>query len=212
MKLCYIVLTCEKYLETRVEWQKKTVFQNVDSQDIFYLGPYMNIRKQMYSWGAGDDYHSLPYKLYDFFRNIQLDYDWFMLIDDDTFVYHDRLVKHLSKYNPNHLIAEGHILTHIAHTKWGLYHSGGAGTVLSNATYLALCNYLRLSKDNKVQHLCADISLNYWLKQIPNIVMKHNHNFHTDKYNPETDDIQNAITFHHLKEWNDYQEYTKASL
>ncbi len=205
MRLCYIVLTCQKYLDTRVEWQKKTVFQNVDPRDIFYLGPYMDIMKQMYSWGAGDDYQSLPYKFYDFFRKIQLDYDWFMLIDDDTFVYHDRLMKYLLKYNSNDFIAEGRLLTHISESEWGLYFSGGAGTILSKATYLALCNYLRFSKDSKVPHWCADISLTYWLKQIPNIDMRNNYYFYPDKYNSEKDDIQNAITFHHLKEWNDYQ-------
>jgi hypothetical protein len=206
MRLCYIVLTCKKYLDTRVEWQKKTVFKNVDPRDIFYLGPHMDIMNHIYSWGAGDDYHSLPYKFYDFFRKIQLDYDWYMLMDDDTYVFHDRLVNHLSKYNPNDLFAEGKIITHIADSEWGLYHSGGAGTILSKATYEQLCHYLRYSNNSKVPHWCADISLGYWLKQIPTIDMKNNNYFYPDIYDPNVHNLSNAITFHHLKEWSDYHK------
>jgi len=206
MKICYIVLTCKKYIDTRVEWQKKTVFKNVDPRDILYLGHHMDVMNHIYSWGAGDDYQSLPYKFYDFFRKIQLDYDWYMLIDDDTYVFHDRLVKHLSRYNPNDLFAEGKILTHISYMEWGLYHSGGAGTILSRASYNWLCDYLRNNKDSRVPDDSADICLGYWLKKHPDMDMKNNNSFHPDNYDPEKHDLHSAITFHHLTEWNDYHK------
>jgi hypothetical protein len=59
--------------------------------------------------GAPDDYLSLPYKFYYFFRNIEMDkeYDWYVFIDNDTFVYHDRLEKSLEAYYPNEWIVEG---------------------------------------------------------------------------------------------------------
>lgn len=206
MNICYIVLTCEKYLTTRLVWQLETCFKEVDKKDIYYLGPYMDVTKQMYSWGAPDNYASLPYKIYDFFRNIRLEYDWYMLIDDDTYVYHKRFVEHLLQYNPNDLIAEGKLLNHIQNTEWGVYHSGGAGTVLSRAVYNHLCEYLRFSLDSCVPHWCADISLGYWLKKIPHILMKNNDLFCPDNYNPSIHSLDKMLTFHHLKEWSDYHK------
>ena len=35
-----------------------------------------------------------------------------------------------------------------------------------------------------------------------------NDQFHTDTYNTETDSLDTAITFHHLKEWKDYALYS----
>jgi Fringe-like len=213
MRICYVVLTCKKYLDTRVKWQKETVFKNIDPRDIIYLGHHMDLFNQIYSWGANDDYNSLPYKFYDFFRNIQFDYDWYVLIDDDTYVFHDRLVKYLSTCDTNELFAEGRILTHLADTEWGLYHSGGAGTVLSKKAYEWLCDFLRHSDKSRVPHYCADISLGYWLKQNPDMKMKDNELFHTDMYSRYNDNnFKKALTYHHLTNESNFLFYDNSSL
>lgn len=37
MKICYIISTCDKYLDTRVSYQMETMFKNINKNDIYYL-------------------------------------------------------------------------------------------------------------------------------------------------------------------------------
>ena len=208
MKICYIILTCEKYISTRTVWQLETMLVSVPREDIYYLGHKMVQDQRLFSWGAADDYNSLPYKFVDFFRNTHLDYDWFILIDDDTYVYHDRISTLLSTYSPTDSISIGHVLDHIQHTEWGLYLSGGAGTVLSRTTYNKICDFLSVKERHaEVHHWCADICLGLWLKSC-GVQMIHNHQFHTDTYRPGIDLLEHSITFHHLKIREDYLFFT----
>jgi len=205
MKIAYIILTCEKYMNTRVEWQAKTMLSSVDRNDIYYLGHTMDTEKRIFSWGAGDDYNSLPYKFVDFFRNSDLTYDWFFLIDDDTFVFHDRVLNLLSSYDPTQKICIGKELDHIKHMVWGLYMSGGAGTIISYPVYKELCEYLKpRTNTDVIYHYCADICLGMWMKKLSGMKMVDHPQFHTDQYNKNTDSAEEAITFHHLKTWEDY--------
>ena len=206
MKIAYIILTCEKYISTRVQWQLDTMLKTVDKNDIYYLGHTMDNEKRLFSWGAGDDYNSLPYKFVDFFRNTDLTYDWFFLIDDDTYVFHDRLIQLLSTLHPEDKICIGKELDHIKHMVWGVYMSGGAGTVLSYPVYKSLCDYLKPRTNAEViYHWCADICLGMWMKKLDGIRMIDHPQFHTDKYDKEKDSAKDAITFHHLKAWEDYE-------
>lgn len=208
MKVAYIILTCKAYWETRAVWQKRTVFENVPMEDIYYLGHTMKPEERLFSWGAGDDYHSLPYKFSDFFKYSQLEtYDWFVFIDDDTYLYVDRLLRRLRSLDSFSLYIEGHILTHVAHTEWGIYHSGGAGTVLSRPVYQAIQHYFQsITHEYRAPHWCADICLGLWTKHIHGIQIIHSPEYHTDKYSPENDNPNTALTFHHLKTEEDYHQ------
>ena len=209
MRIAYIVLTCEKYINTRMRWQMDTVFSSVNPADVFYLGHEMRPEDRIYSWGAGDNYESLPYKFVDFFRWSRLDYDWYFLMDDDTYVYTDRLQAQVNAItergvNPRQdPYMEGHILTHIAHTPWGVYHSGGAGTLLSARVYQEVGQMFHgISGEYRSPHWCADISLGLWTKGIPGIRVEHSDRYHTDM--DRADDTEPALTFHHLKTEEDY--------
>jgi hypothetical protein len=205
MRICYIILTCEKYQDTRVKWQLETMFENIDKNDIYFLGHKMDIDNRIYNWGAADDYNSLPYKFIDFFKNIHLEYDWYVIIDDDTYVYHDRLYKMLEQYSIDKTFCIGRLLRHIQHTPWGAYFSGGAGTVLSRATYNAIQTHVIAHLNvNLALHCCSDICLGIWIRQLNGMVYIDSPHFHTDTYNKLYDDAKNAITFHHLKEKEDY--------
>ena len=205
MRIAYIILTCEKYISTRVPWQLQTMFQHVDRSDLYFLGHTMDLERRLFSWGAADSYEQLPSKFIDFFKHTNLDYDWYVLIDDDTFVFTDRMSALLSTYQSNDSFAVGQLLDHIKDTHWGLYLSGGAGTILSKTLYYQLCRYVRTASSYAIScHWCADISLGMWIKRVGGTLFHHPH-FHADMYDASKDDLQKAITFHHLKEWKDYE-------
>jgi hypothetical protein len=165
----------------------------------------MNPEERLFSWGAPDNYESLPLKFIDFFKNITLDYDWYFLIDDDTYVYTDRLKDLLSTYSTTDSLSIGYILNHLEATEWGLYHSGGGGTVVSRALYDKLCHFVRTSPWPMVhRHWCADICLGLWIKAVSGELL-HHPTFHHENYNPSTDDCSTAVTFHHLKTWSDFE-------
>jgi hypothetical protein len=168
----------------------------------------MDVPNRLFSWGADDSYNGLPYKYTDFFRYSNLEgYDWFVLMDDDTYVFCDRLVKSLAPYYPSLPFSTGNILTHVAHTQWGAYFSGGAGTVLSRAAYQILSTYVKNTADigELVPHWCADICIGFWLRRHPQIQQVHNPHFHPENIASDPQDLPNAITYHHLKTWEEYQ-------
>jgi hypothetical protein len=206
MRIAYIVLTCEKYASTRVPWQLQTMFSTIDRNDIYFLGHTMDPSRRLFSWGADDSYEQLPSKFVDFFKHTDLDYDWFILIDDDTYVFTDRLSAFLSSQSSHDSFAVGQLLDHLNGTYWGLYLSGGAGTVLSRMLYHQLRAYVRSAPPSLIScHWCADICLGMWIKQVGGALF-HHPQFHADIYNPAKDDLEKSITFHHLKEWKDYEE------
>lgn len=65
--ICYIILTCEKYLPTRATWQRENCFKYTNSSNLYYLSckPGSN---SVYGWNTTDDYNSCPLKYIEFFR------------------------------------------------------------------------------------------------------------------------------------------------
>ena len=48
MKICYIISTCDKYLDTRVKYQMETFLSYIDKNDIFYLTSKPDIEKKTF--------------------------------------------------------------------------------------------------------------------------------------------------------------------
>lgn len=216
MRIAYVILTCEAYQLTRRVWQRETSLHSVPSTDLYYLGggdEKENGSDRVFSWGAPDDYDSLPLKFVDFFvRSAEDAYDWFFLMDDDTYVYVDRLEQRVQDLvaegvHPQKVIyAEGCLLTHLVGTPWGAYLSGGAGTLLSAEGYRGIQKELRekvAKREETVPHRCADICLGLWLKRLSGHRMEH-----YDGYHPEMARVGEGkgqeITFHHLREKEDF--------
>ena len=216
MRIAYVILTCEKYWNTRVPWQKETCFSTVLSQDIYYLGHMMNEDQRLFNWGAQDDYHSLPHKMLGLFQHLPLEnYDWICIADDDTYIYTSRLEQFLSQYAGQDYVACGHRLDHVQRELFS-YFSGGAGTVFSQGLYIELRHHV--AQCPSLIHWCADICLGRWLidtkerlsRENTIVIDLHSPMFHPEYYNPATDHVATAITFHHLKEHRQYQElYTQ---
>lgn len=217
MRIAYVLLTCEKLLNTRVKWQLETCLSTVPYEDIYYLGHTMDPDRRLFNWGARDGYNELPEKFVDMFRNKTFDdYDWIFIADDDTYIFHQRIKKFLEKYTVKigrSYIVFGHTLDHVK-DKMFEYYSGGAGTILTRDLYNEVAEQVKQYNIPNI-HWCADICLGKWLidtkerltknrKQMISInIPKH---LHPEYYNSQIDDIEIALTFHHLKEKSQYLE------
>ena len=50
MKICYIISTCDKYLQTRVKYQMETMFNTVNKDDIYYLTSKPDNTNRQFGW------------------------------------------------------------------------------------------------------------------------------------------------------------------
>lgn len=205
MRIAYVLLTCEKYSNTRVIWQLETSLSHVPREDIYYLGHTMDQAKRFFNWGAADDYNSLPVKMLHLFQNMSFDsYDWIFIADDDTYIVTDRLPALLAPYDPTQYVSMGKVLDHIK-DEYFEYYSGGAGTILSRALFDKIQAHVRICPF-PIIHWCADICLGKWLIDVLSVPIQNNNDFHMEYYQPMADSLETAITFHHLKEWYQYDE------
>jgi len=192
-------------VDTRIKWQQSTWLSAIDPADIYYLGHTMDPVNRMFHWFAGDDHLSQSQKIIDFFCNMYLDsYDFIVICDDDTYVFHDRMQRMLFGYDPNALLCFGNVHTP---NDFNFYYIV-AGIVLAKGIYKHLYMYVR--SDPRTIHPYADVSIGRWLiklkSMIPGIVLIHHMQFHLDYYNPVTDIIVHAITFHHVKTEKQFQD------
>ena len=139
MKICYIILTCEKYINSRAKWLLKYSLCNVEKKDIYFLS-CKNQEPNVYGWNTSDTYESCPLKYIRFFQNMMIDYDWYFFMDDDTFILPHRLEKFVKNFDKNKSLYIGHKCDHIS---FPLYMSGGAGFLMSKPLYLSLINYIK---------------------------------------------------------------------
>ena len=206
MRIAYVILTCEKHTETLMKWQQATCLSKVPREDIYYLGHTMDPDKRVFNWGAGDLLHQVPEKLVGLFKNAQFhDYDWIVIADDDTYIFTDRVHRLLSKYKLEQRLTIG--CTH-EHEDLFEYNSSGAGVILSKMLYNAVSNVVKTVK-NPIIHWCADICLGSWIHEVHKknyVKLGSNRHFHNDYYDPLKDSLATAITFHHCKEKEKYDE------
>ena len=89
MKFCYIISTCDKYLDNRVKFQMESSFlKDVPTDDIYYLTSKPNVKDRQFGWNCLDTFETITWKYIHFIYNMELpQYDWYIFIDDDTFVF-----------------------------------------------------------------------------------------------------------------------------
>ncbi len=202
MKCCYIVLTCNNYLNTRAKWLYENSLFTVDQNDIYFLS-YESKPPNIYGWKTNDNYEGCPLKYISFFKNMTIEYDWYFFIDDDTFVYTDRLYKFLENYDKNESLYIGLKCGNLCHM------SGGAGFLITNSLYKQLIEYIRNTPENELKITkYGDESLGIWLinldkkminTRVPTI-------FNTEKHR-NNEELEKCITFHYLKNEEDYKFY-----
>jgi hypothetical protein len=208
MRVCYIILTCQPYLKTRCEWQRRTWLSKVDMQQhaAFFLSAQADESKNVLGYGTADDYTSCPAKYLAFLRNTDLseDYDWILFVDDDTYIFHDRLLEYLSALDSTQSIYVGHLLQN----EYPPYMSGGAGFAMSRPFYKDVMEYVRTEPDPPRTDY-SDQTLGHWITAMerrPIFV-------HCDRLNGVTHDRcgkspDTELSFHYVTEAH-FEEYAK---
>jgi hypothetical protein len=178
----------------------ETFLSDVDKNDIFYLTSKANIEKRHFGWNCMDDSQNITWKYIHFIKNMNyiLHYDWYIFVDDDTFVFIDRLQNLLNNYNKDELYYIGNELDHIKR-QFCLYMSGGAGYAISNGLYKILYNYVKENGiNNSYKHWCDDLCIGLWISELKekyNIIQIDNKNFLIDPHKNQYE-LDNAITIH----------------
>jgi hypothetical protein len=211
MKICYIISTCDKYLQTRVKHQMDIMLKNVNKEDIYYLTSKPDIENRRFGWNCMDDGKNITWKYIHFIFNMNIpDYDWYIFIDDDTFVFENRLKNLLLTYDSNKNYYIGHELDHIKRD-FCLYMSGGAGYAISNSLYKVIYNYVKNTGiNNSYEHWCDDLCIGLWINKLKKetpIIQIDNKLFHVGLHEHESD-LQTAITIHKVMNKEQYEFYS----
>lgn len=195
MRIVYVVLTCKAYLATRCRWMRETWMPHVSEEDrILFLSGAADPSQDVVGWDTPDGYDGCPLKIWTFVREMPLeDADWVVLVDDDTFVFPDRLRACLTEYDASLPTWVGKYLGGPIPTM-----SGGAGIALSRSLYALLRAYL-LTTPAVFENIHGDVELGRWIMAIPETQTVHhtafNSHSHWEEGNPQT-----AITFHYVTE------------
>lgn len=207
-KVAYIILTCQKYTPTRVEYQKETFLKNVDKDDIYYLSSIENKNERIFGWNTEDNYESCPLKYIRFFQKIDLSdkYYFYAFIDDDTFVNTKNINEYLSTLDSKNNLLIGYKWTHL-YPSFPHYMSGGAGIFITNSVYKNVKEYVRNSKEKDLMvSIYGDVCIGKWIYNSYHndnvhdwnrVKLVENKDFHPF-YKTDGDDIENFLTFHYV--------------
>ena len=221
MKICYIISTCDKYLQTRVKYQMDIMLKNVNKEDIYYLTSKPDVDNRHFGWFSMDDTQNITWKYIHFIYHMNIpDYDWYILIDDDTFVFEKRLRNLLTKYNSNENYYIGKELDH-SRSQFCLYMSGGAGYAISKSLYALITEYVRKIGKNEAyyplinlkEQWCDDLCIGLWIQEIAktNKINQLNNNlFHLAEHENESQ-LTDAITFHKVITKEQYDFYSSIA-
>ena len=213
---CFIILTCEKYKNTRVEWQKQTFLKNffLDSSHpnyeieknnaYYYISWEDDIKNHIYGWNTADDYNACPLKYVKFIKNMDMEeYDWYIFIDDDTFINVNTIKELLAKYDSNKYITIGSELIELSNL---FYHPGGAGVIMSNTIYKEMREFVRsFPEEMLLVSEYGDVCLGFWINHIIKEqigINKFNGTLHKGE-----DELEYFYSFHYLKSKEDFLFY-----
>jgi len=202
MSCCYIILTCEKYLNTRAKWVLENSLHKVDKKDIYFLSCETK-EPNIYGWNTPDNYDGCPMKYIKFFQNMTLDYDWYFFMDDDTFIFTDRLNEFISKYDKNEPLYIGNRCESYS---FPIYMCGGSGFLLTKPLYLSLIQFIRQNREDElVKSVYGDLLIGLWLTDLKKTVIEIN--AFNSTLHKNDDELNTCISFHYLKNEDHYKFY-----
>lgn len=219
MNIKYIVLTCEKYLNTRAESIKKTWGKD---KDLIFLSDKNGSNNIISFDNLSSSYSDMWQRYYEFIRQIDIDNEWVLFADDDTYINISNLNKLINTLNHEDSIYIGKklFLSEIAtdfdgqYTGFPLnsligegaylpleYASGGAGFLLSKKSYKTIRNYL-LQLNSPARAYNTDVAFGMWIRNC-NINITNNIKFNSNnpiKLCHSKNEILDSITYHYVNE------------
>lgn len=210
MKILVTIISSKKHVESRITPIKETWLKDFSNYLIIsdYTDENLNTVKitedNTYESAVEKNIKSFPY-LYENYP----DFDWFINLDDDSFVNYENLVNYIETLPTQEVIKIGHL--NIGSAGYGInYHSGGAGTlfnrealkILRKITETNNYNYFRDKngeyKPNQTPFADANVGIfcdDNGIEQIhSNLFNPREPNF----YNYTLEEIKKQITFHYI--------------
>jgi hypothetical protein len=141
-KLIIFIHTCAKYEETRAKLLERTWAKGHDNVIFITDNQHSTLKNHIYigPYGTGATYHpGTVLKMFNLFLNNYSDYDYYMMIDDDSYLYIDKLLNFLSFFDKNEAYMIGDFLNWPKFHEYsnnGNYHlwvSGGPGIVFTKS-------------------------------------------------------------------------------
>lgn len=178
----FVILSCDKYITTRVDGIKNSWGKNVNT---VFLVDSLTDDESLLGYNTPKTYDGIQDKYYNFFLNYDFtNKDYYFFVDDDTFVNLKELQK-LTLPNSNELFCMGREL-HLnpnGTDKWGnntgypmikikgdnttlplIYPSGGSGFIVSKQSCIKIQNYLKLIGNNKPISGHSDVTFGFWFR------------------------------------------------
>lgn len=217
-KIKFIILTCEKYLSTRAASIKNSWGKN---QNIIFLSDKNGNNNDIISFDSlPTDYSEIWNRYYELIKNIDIDEDWIFFADDDTYINIENLQNLIFTLNKNDCLYIGKELflseratdAENRYTGFPLnsligdgaflplkYASGGAGFLISKATFNKLKKHLSDS-NFPARSYNTDVTFGVWTRNC-DIKIINNDLFNT--INPSAlhhskQQILKSITYHYV--------------
>ena len=163
MKIIIFVHTCKLYEETRAKLIEET-WGNRDNVVFITDNEKSKLKKFIFIGEGLHIYHPINLiKVFNIFLTQYSDYDFFMTIDDDSYLYIEKLKLYLSFFDKDDTYMIGDFLNWIAPRKepdftcdYNRWASGGPGIVF---TKKCIETFLYLSKTKKIRYISHDVWL-----------------------------------------------------
>lgn len=210
MKLLLTIISTQKYFDTRVKYIKDSWLK--DFENYLIISDHEDIKNNVVKITEDNSYESAVEKNVKSFRYIYenySDFEWFMTVDDDSFVNYANLIDYVSKLPTDEIIKIGHLNMNTAGYDIN-YHSGGAGTLFNMQALKILKNIT----DTDKYYYYRNSDETYTANQTPfadaNVGIFCNNNgieqIDSPLFNPEKpqyfkyseEQIKKQITFHYI--------------
>jgi hypothetical protein len=153
MKICYIILTREKWFVSKLVAQQNTFLKYVSKNDIVYISSNnestLNIMKRI-----------------SHLTTMNNDYDWYVFLNDGAFVFHNRLQIFLNQYDANIPTWVGRYKDDLLQKRWTFIN------VVSKAMFdlLSAQYFPKLTSEKMLLHWNEDV----WLGIDTNTIIANN--------------------------------------